>query len=132
MRLAPLVFVFLISFVFAQEEEKRKIDVLIEKISTKKNIEVNTNIKNPFVQIERFVKPLPVVKKKEEIAAALEVAGVINKKAIINGKLYRAGDEISGNVIQTITEEGVTFMKDGKAFMKKFTKEDDISIKRDK
>lgn len=130
MRLAPLVFVFLTSFVFAQEEEKRKIDVLIEKISTKKYIEVNTNIKNPFVQIERFEKPLPVVKKKEE--AVLEVAGVINKKAIINGKLYRAGDEISGNVIQTITEEGVTFMKDGKTFMKKFTKEDDISIKRDK
>ncbi|MDQ1340876.1 MAG: hypothetical protein QG567_2034 [Campylobacterota bacterium] len=130
MRLAPLVFVFLVSLVFAQEEEKRKIDVLIEKISTKKNIEINTNIKNPFVQIERFVKPLSVVKKKEEVA--LEVTGVINKKAIINGKLYRAGDEISGNVIQTITEEGVTFMKDGKAFMKKFTKEDDISIKRDK
>lgn len=129
MRLVPLGLIFLVSFSFAQVEEKVKVDLMIGQISVKKDIKVNTNIKNPFVQIEKFITPLPVVQKKEEV---LEVTGVINKKAIVNGKLYRAGDSVNGNVIQTITEEGVTFLKDGKVFMKKFTKEDDISIKRDR
>jgi len=130
MKMLRLAFSVMLFYTFAHCGEREKVDELIKILTTPKNIKIDKRVKNPFIHTEKLVQPSLKIKEKEPMP---DVAGVINKKAMINGNLYKAGDTVNGFTIQMITEEGVTFMKNGMIYAEKFANgKNKILIKRDR
>lgn len=100
--------------------DKASIDSIVKNILEPRHIRQLPVKKSPFVGGNR---PLPKtaapVKKKR--APQLKLQGIVNKKALINGKLYQVGDTVAGYQVQTITENGVTFLKNGMLYAAKLT-----------
>lgn len=116
-------------YTFAQCGERERAEEIIKALVTPKNIRVGKISKNPFIHTEK-VQP---AHRANKTAPKPDVVGIINKKAVIDGKLYQAGDTINGYTIQTITENGVTFMKNGMIYAEKFANgKNKILIKRDR
>jgi len=124
------VFLILVSALLLGAVEKNDIDIAVTKILGPKKITSYRVAKNPFAGRQRSGKESRPSRKSGFI---LQVDGVINKKALIDGRLYKVGDRIKGYTLRTITEKGATFMKNGRIYTAKLSNADhDIMIKRDK
>ena len=71
---------------------------------------------DPFVRIKKDVNITKVFVPKEKEENVL-LAGIINRKANINGVWYKEGDEVSGYILQYVGTKGVVLV-------------DGVSIKR--
>ena len=113
MKTAILLSLLLFTALLAEEENgKTAIDTLVAHIKAPRNIRTLPVKTNPFVGEEYAIKKSAPVKKPSD-APQLNVQGIINKKAIIDGRLYGVGEKVKGYDIQTITENGVTLLKNG-------------------
>ena len=82
---------------------------------------------NPFQKAKKLImkkKNIPVIKTKRKINKKVErppmLAGIFNKKAFINGKLYKIGEKINGYLI--------TAIEDDRVFLKKWGREVTLSL----
>ena len=82
---------------------------------------------NPFQKAKKLImkkKNIPVIKAKIKINKKVErppvLAGIFNKKAFINGKLYKIGEKINGYLI--------TEIEDDRVFLKKWGREVTLSL----
>lgn len=115
-----------------QGVEKEDVDAAMTAILGKKNITVLPIQRNPFIGA-RTAEPESAPPASPKRGFGLKVEGIINKKALIGGTLYRVGERVDGYEIQTITERGVTFMKDGIFYAAALLNgESDIMVKRDR
>lgn len=71
-------------------------------------------VSNPFRR--RFRRPLPVRDVPLLISAALNGTRPAEASAVINDKLYEAGDTIEGLEITSISDDAVEFTRDGLVF----------------
>ena len=123
----------------AKSITKDYIDLLFDKITSTKFIKFDSS-RNPFVFQD----------KKEEIKAQsigssdiktktinkeykIQIDAIINKKVIINSKLYGVGDSVMGFKILTITEKWIKVDKDGKTKTINFISDDnEIKITKER
>lgn len=113
MKTAIVLFLLFSTGLWAEEESsKTAIDTLVAHIKAPRNIRTLPVKTNPFVGEEHAIKTSTPVKKPSD-APQLNVQGIINKKAIIDSRLYGVGEKVKGYAIQTITENGVTLLKNG-------------------
>lgn len=111
--------------------DKSSIDTVVDNILKPRHIEMNGVKKSPFVG-ETSPRSNPPSPSKKSTAPKLEIQGIINKKALINGTLYGVGERIEGYLLQSITENGVTFLKQGTLYTAKLFGRSKIQIKRDR
>lgn len=108
--------------------DKTDIDTLVAHILAPRHVGEHLVVKSPFVD-----GATPVAASAKKRTTRLELQGVVNKKALINGQLYRVGDTVRGYQIQTITEKGVTLLKNSILYSATLTEGGSkIQIKRDR
>lgn len=131
MKTATFLSLLLFTALLAEEENgKTAIDTLVAHIKAPRNIRTSPVKTNPFVGGTYTVKKSPPVKKPSD-APHLALQGIINKKAIIDGRLYGVGDTVNGYAIQTVTENGITLLKNGTLYVAKLSENrSEIQIKR--
>jgi hypothetical protein len=113
-------------------DEKAFIDTIVKNILEPRHIQQAPIKKSPFVVGKRS-RPKSAVPAKKRQMPRLELQGVFNKKALINDRLYTVGNTVKGYQIQTISEEGVTFLKNGILYAAKLAAGGSkIQIKRDR
>jgi len=107
---------------------KSEISKIISEIEATNTAIHIKKIQNPFLN---YKKPEVFVDKTitKQIQNEPKVEAVINKKALINNKLYSVGSVIFGYVIEKITEKSVTFKKNGKTYIKSLN-QSNIKIKK--
>ncbi|MEA3455139.1 MAG: hypothetical protein U9R26_01405 [Campylobacterota bacterium] len=68
-----------------------------------------SSIPNPFVTIKKDVNITEVFvpKKREE---NMELGGIVNRKAYINGAWHKEGDDVSGYTLQYVGTRGVVLV----------------------
>ena len=111
--------------------DKATIDAIVKNILEPRQVEAVTVRKSPFVDGDSPAVKLTAPAKKN--MPQLELQGIVNKKALINGRLYQVGDTVEGYQIQAITEKGVTLLKNGILYAAKLAASgSEIQIKRDR
>ncbi len=90
----------------------QEIDKMIAKIKEpRKGIELKelSSIPNPFVTVKKDVNITKVFvpKKREE---NMELGGIVNRKAFINGAWRKEGDDVSGYTLQYVGPKGVVLV----------------------
>ena len=111
--------------------DKAVIDGIVSNILKPRHIGEITVTKSPFVNGDRPASK--TVSSAKKTTPKVELQGIVNKKALINGRLYQVGDRVEGYQLQTITEEGITLLKNGILYAAKLAANgSEIQIKRDK
>lgn len=87
------------------------LSILVISIFGKETIPISVNY-NPFKKTKKLIMKkeyIPVVKVDKKIKRRpLVLTGVINKKAFINGRLYKEGEKVNGYLIAKIDRDKVT------------------------
>ena len=80
------------------------------------------DLRDPFSDLEAPKEPDRVVENKELIDA-LELQGIVfggnEPRAIVNGKVVKAGSKLNVGEVAKISKEGVTVRYDGKEYLLK-------------
>ena len=111
----------------------QEIDKMIAQIKEpRKGIALKelSSIPNPFVTVKKDINITKVFVPKR-IEANMELGGIVNRKAYINGAWRKEGDDVSGYILQYVGTRGVVLVD--KARIKRLflheKREDIIKIK---
>ena len=131
MKVIQTILPILVLVSYSLSYDKSYIDNIVNDILIKKEVSINKNLKNPFFNPVKLKKSKPSIKKNPIAVTPLpKVTGILNKKALINSSLYKIGDSVDGYIIRTITNNKVTFLKDGTLYANTFI-QNKILFKRD-
>jgi len=112
-------------------DDKSAIDRIVGNILEPRHVGESLVQKSPFVDGDR-PRSKPVAQAKKS-TPRVELQGIVNKKALINNRLYQVGDRVEGYQVLTISEEGITLLKNGILYAAKLAAGgSEIHIKRDK
>ena len=92
----------------------QEIDRMIAKIKEpRKGIRLKelSSIPNPFVTVKKDINITRVFVPKK-IEANMELGGIVNRKAYINGSWRKEGDDVSGYTLQYVGTRGVVLVDD--------------------
>ena len=111
----------------------QEIDKMIIQIKEpRKGIELKelSSIPNPFVTVKKDLNITKVFVPKR-IETNMELGGIVNHKAYINGSWRKEGDDVSGYILQYVGTRGVVLVDDTriKRLFLHEKKEDVITIK---
>ena len=92
----------------------QEIDRMIAKIKEpRKGVRLKelSSIPNPFVTVKKDINITRVFVPKK-IEANMELGGIVNRKAYINGSWRKEGDDVSGYTLQYVGTRGVVLVDD--------------------
>ena len=92
----------------------QEIDKMIIQIKEpRKGIELKelSSIPNPFVTVKKDINITKVFVPKR-IETNMELGGIVNHKAYINGSWRKEGDDVSGYILQYVGTKGVVLVDD--------------------
>ncbi len=97
------------------------IDDMVDKIRERRvgiDMKELSSTPDPFVMVSKVdVTKVVAPRKKDE---NIELAGIVNQKAFLNGKWCKVGDEVGGYTLNYIGRKGVVLV-DGKRIKKLFS-----------
>ena len=94
----------------------QEIDKMIAQIKEpRKGIALKelSSIPNPFVTVKKDINITKVFVPKR-IEANMELGGIVNRKAYINGSWHKEGDDVSGYTLQYVGTRGVVLVDEAR------------------
>ncbi len=105
----------LLPALLASEGGKEQVDRLMAHITVQRELPAIPTGHTPFVTAET-ANPKVRQDPPKTVTPRVALQGIINKKALINDRLYGVGEPVGEYRLQSVTERGVTLIKNDRLY----------------